>query len=156
MALSAIMVEAYKKYILASLLHTGSVETLPKHTSSIVLRNMKLCCLPYLELSNAFATHDQDEVNKVLTLHQNVFQKDKNLGLALQVAAYVSRLNVKRLTKTYLTLSSADIAKMCKLKTPQEAEAVVAKMVRCPAGERGWARGAGMWEVRSSLVRRFG
>eukprot|EP00698_Gefionella_okellyi_P024895 TRINITY_DN891_c0_g1_i3.p1 TRINITY_DN891_c0_g1~~TRINITY_DN891_c0_g1_i3.p1 ORF type:complete len:430 (+),score=84.12 TRINITY_DN891_c0_g1_i3:71-1360(+) len=129
LALSAIMVESYKKYILASLLGSGSVPMLPKTTSGIVLRNLKLTCAPYLDLVNACSTHDVGEVGKVLQTHSQVFTKDKNFGLAKQAYDAQSRLNIQRLTKTFLTLSSADMASQCKLKTPKEAEDVVAGMI---------------------------
>jgi COP9 signalosome complex subunit 3 len=137
MALSLIMVEAYKKYVLASLLAQGQMPSLPKSTSSIVQRNMKLCALAYFELGNAFSTYDMGEVLKVANAHQQVFQKarrvlcivdsslcclysaivavvsiltfvclqDKNIGLVQQVILSLPRLNVKRLTKTYASLS---------------------------------------------------
>lgn len=43
MAVSHIMLEAYKKYILVSLILHGKVQQLPKYTSQIVARFIKVC-----------------------------------------------------------------------------------------------------------------
>ena len=43
MAVSHIMLEAYKKYILVSLILHGKVQQLPKYTSQIVGRFIKVC-----------------------------------------------------------------------------------------------------------------
>lgn len=42
MAVSHIMLEAYKKYILVSLILHGKVQLLPKYTSQIVVRFIKV------------------------------------------------------------------------------------------------------------------
>lgn len=129
LALSAIMVEAYKKYILASLLGTGSVPQLPKHTAAVVTRHLKQCCTPYLELATAYSTHDVAEVRKVVQTHAAAYVKDKNHGLVCQALEAQSRLNIQRLTKTYLVASSAEMASSCKLKDAREAETIVARMI---------------------------
>ena len=129
LALSAIMVETYKKYILASLLGTGSVPQLPKHTAAVVMRNLKLCCVPYLEFSTAYSTHDVTEVQKVVQTHAQVYMKDKNYGLVRRALEAQSRLNIKRLTNTYLVASTAEMASNCKLHDAKEAETIVARMI---------------------------
>ncbi|KAH9330357.1 hypothetical protein KI387_002465, partial [Taxus chinensis] len=42
-SLTAITVEAYKKYVLVSLIHTGQVPSFPKYTPAVVQRNLKTC-----------------------------------------------------------------------------------------------------------------
>jgi len=73
--LSAVMVEAYKKYILISLIVHGKVVSLPRFTSSVVQRYTKSALPQYQEFATAFATHSTDELHKIAELHHEVFQK---------------------------------------------------------------------------------
>jgi len=131
--LSAIMVEAFKKYILVSLIVHGQVGSLPKYVSSVVHRHIKNLCPQYQEFASAFATHNSDEVHKCAALHAELFKKDGNFGLVKQSIQSLDTNNIKRLTQTYLTLSLQDIAVSVKLPGPAEAERAVLKMIE--AGE---------------------
>lgn len=138
MTLSAIMVEAYKKYVLASLLVHGQLLPMPKHTSAVVQRSLKSLTGPYGELANAYSTSSTDELHKVATAHSQVFDKDKNFGLVKQVIQSLYRRNIQRATQTYLTISLADIADTVKLAAPplppaKEAEKRIVRMIE--AGE---------------------
>ncbi|KAK3413027.1 hypothetical protein EUGRSUZ_I01664 [Eucalyptus grandis] len=100
-AINAIAVEAYKKYILVSLIHYGQFSTsLPKYASSAAQRNLKNFC------------------------------QDKNLGLVKQVVSSMYKHNIQRLTQTYLTLSLQDIANTVQLGSPKEAEMHVLQMIQ--------------------------
>ncbi|KAF6161400.1 hypothetical protein GIB67_009279 [Kingdonia uniflora] len=99
--LNAITVEAYKKYILISLIHNGQFSTtLPKYTSSIAGRHLKN------------------------------YSQDNNVGLVKQVVSSLYKRNIQRLTQTYLTLSFQDIASTAQLSTPKEAEMHVLQMIQ--------------------------
>lgn len=123
------MVEAFKKYVLVSLLVQGKYTGLSKHASSVVHRHMKTYCNAYVEFANAFATHEMEKVVKVATENQERFQSDYNFGLVKQCIQALARSNIQRLTQTYLTLSLADIAKAINLPSPKEAEQYLLKMV---------------------------
>jgi len=127
--LSAIMVECYKKYVLVSLLHAGQVAAVPKYTSSIVQRHLKGTCPQYQEFANAYSTNSTDEVHKVAAEHHDAFQKDGNFGLVKQCIQALYRSNIKRHTRTYLTLSLDQIATSVKLSGPKEAEKYVLRMI---------------------------
>ncbi|XP_042461666.1 COP9 signalosome complex subunit 3-like isoform X4 [Zingiber officinale] len=98
--LNAIAVEAYKKYILVSLILNGQVPSFPKYTSSAALRNLKS------------------------------YTQDSNLGLVKQVLSSLYKHNIQRLTQTYLTLSLQDIANVAQLNSPKEAEMRVLQMIQ--------------------------
>ncbi|OMP05542.1 hypothetical protein COLO4_08766 [Corchorus olitorius] len=99
--INAIAVEAYKKYILVSLIHNGQFSTsLPKYASSVAQRNLKNFC------------------------------QDNNLGLVKQVVSSMYKRNIQRLTQTYLTLSLQDIANTVHLNSPKEAEMHVLQMIQ--------------------------
>lgn len=134
LTLSAIMVEAYKKYVLVSLLVHGQLVPMPKHTSSVVQRSLKTLCSQYGELATAYSTSSTDEVHKVATTHSGIFDKDKNFGLVKQVIQSLYRRNIQRATQTYLTISLADIADTVKLSNPpqppaKEAEKRIVRMI---------------------------
>ena len=123
------MVEAFKKYVLVSLLAQGKYTGLSKQTSGFVQRGVKKCCNPYIEFANAFATHEMEKVVKVATQYEATFRKENNFGLVKQCIQALARSNIQRLTQTYLTLSLADIAKAVNLQSPKEAEQYLFKMV---------------------------
>jgi len=127
--LSAVMVEAYKKLILVSLIANGQVAAIPKYTSTVVHRHIKNACPQYQELANAFATHNTDEVHKCAAAYAEVFQKDGNFGLVKQCIQALYSSNIKRHTQTYLILSLRDIAESVKLPGANEAERAVLRMI---------------------------
>jgi len=127
--LSAIMVECYKKYVLVSLLHYGQVLQVPKYTSSIVQRHLKSTCPQYQEFANAYSTNSTDEVHKVAGEHMESFKKDGNFGLVKQCIQALYRSNIKRHTRTYLTLSLDQISSSVKLSGAKEAEKFVLRMI---------------------------
>jgi len=123
------MVEAFKKYILVSLILTGQLAPLPKYVSSVVHRHIKNICPQYQDLAASFSTYNAEEVLKCVTSNVELFKKDGNFGLVKQCIQSLSRNNIKRLTQTYLTLSLQDIAVSVKLTGPAEAERAVLKMI---------------------------
>eukprot|EP00761_Pharyngomonas_kirbyi_P009200 gb/GECH01009215.1/.p1 GENE.gb/GECH01009215.1/~~gb/GECH01009215.1/.p1 ORF type:complete len:430 (+),score=68.39 gb/GECH01009215.1/:1-1290(+) len=125
---TAIMVEAYKKYILVSLLSQGKASALSGKASPI-FRHLKAYTSEYLNLSSAYETYSVDKVSEVVAKHKENFQKDDNYGLVKQCIQALYRLNIQRLTQTYLTLSLENIAETVGLKNAEEAELRVLEMV---------------------------
>lgn len=128
-AVSAIAVEAYKKYVLVSLIAEGSVPSLPRYTSSSVIRTIGGKCRAYDALADAFGKYNVQEVARCVDHDKAVFKADGNLGLVKRCQAELTRLMVVRLTRTYLTLSLADIAQHVGLGSPQEAEHLILRVV---------------------------
>ncbi|XP_019867891.1 COP9 signalosome complex subunit 3 [Aethina tumida] len=128
-AISHIMLEAYKKYILVSLLLHGKVQTVPKYASTVVTRFMKPLSQPYHDFANAFTLNNATELNNLLTKHTEVFVKDHNMGLVKQVSSVLYKKNIQRLTKTFLTLSLSDVASRVGLPTPGDAERHILSMI---------------------------
>lgn len=128
-ALSAIVLESYKKFVLVSLLANGTVESLPKATSPIVQRTLKGGLPGYSEFITAFSTHDPEEVHKAANVHAETFTRDRNFGLVKQCIQSLYRRNILRHTQTYLTLSLSDISTSVKLENPAAAEKAVLRMI---------------------------
>ncbi|KAJ8877951.1 hypothetical protein PR048_022414 [Dryococelus australis] len=128
MAVSHIMLEAYKKYILVSLILHGKLQPLPKYTSQVVGRFIKPLSQPYLDLSSAYGTN-LGELRAVVNKYQESFSRDNNMGLCKQVVASLYKKNIQRLTKTFLTLSLSDVASRVQLSGPTDAEKYILNMI---------------------------
>ncbi|KAF0684404.1 Aste57867_23639 [Aphanomyces stellatus] len=105
-ALSAIAIEAYKKYILVSLLATGDVPPLPKSAPLIVSRNIDSHVAPFLAFATAFKSLD------IVQLHDSAadISGGGHGGLVKQCIAALKKKRVQQLTLTYTTVSLAKLA----------------------------------------------
>ena len=128
--ISQIMVESYKKFILISLISKGKLPMLPKYTSRIVLNQIKPICSIYHELASAFICYDQEKFNSLCQKYQDLFQQDRNMGLIKQLQQSFYKKNIQKLTKTYITLSLADMASKVKLPSAKEAENIMLNMIK--------------------------
>uniref|UniRef100_A0A8C0Y523 COP9 signalosome subunit 3 n=1 Tax=Cyprinus carpio carpio TaxID=630221 RepID=A0A8C0Y523_CYPCA len=99
MAVSHIMLEAYKKYILVSLILHGKVQQLPKYTSQIVGRFIKPLSNAYHELAQVYASNNPSELRAVVSRHGETFTRDNNSGLVKQCLSSLYKKNIQRLTK---------------------------------------------------------
>lgn len=134
-AVSHVMLEAYKKYLLVGLLVHGdrpkdSVLSLPKFTSPIVAKFLKPLCAAYNEIVRAYHVNAPEELRGVVTKYQEVLQTDENWGLVQQVVQSQTRTNIKKLTKTFITLSLSDVASRVGLEGPVQAEREIVEMIR--------------------------
>lgn len=129
MAVSHIMLEAYKKYLLVSLILHGKVVPMPKYTSQVVGRFIKPLSQPYHELATVYATNNTEELRTAVNKYQETFTRDGNMGLTKQVVASLDKKNIQRLTKTFLTLSLSDVASRVKLSSPAQAERYILNMI---------------------------
>ncbi|KAK3091308.1 hypothetical protein FSP39_018814, partial [Pinctada imbricata] len=129
MAVSHIMLEAYKKYILVALILQGKVPNLPKYTSQVVARYIKPLCQPYHDLASSYSTNNPSDLRMTVNKHQETYNRDNNMGLVKQCVTSSYKKNIQRLTKTFLTLSLSDMASRVQLSGPKEAEKYVLHMI---------------------------
>ncbi|XP_074111572.1 COP9 signalosome subunit 3 [Cotesia typhae] len=129
MAVSHIMLEAYKKFILVSLILHGKIVNIPKYASQVLIRFIRPLSQPYCELATAYSTNSCEEVQGVINKYREVFVRDHNLGLVKQVLSYLYKKNIQRLTKTFLTLSLSDVASRVQLPGPADAEKYILNMI---------------------------
>jgi len=135
-AVSHIMLEAYKKYQLVGLLVHGDKPkafkenlALPKYTSPIVNKFLKPLCSAYSEIVTAYQSNNASELRGVVTKYQELLTTDNNMGLVQQVVASQTRTNIRRLTRTFITLSLGDLANRVGLPTPQLVEKEIVGMI---------------------------
>ncbi|KXS10310.1 hypothetical protein M427DRAFT_159499 [Gonapodya prolifera JEL478] len=108
---SAIMVEAHKKYVLASLIAHGKVRPLAKTTSAIVHKAAKAKLGAYTEFATAFESGSASRVAAEYRKARDTFIRDGNDGLANQAIKCLTTRSIAKLTQTYVTLSLDDIGK---------------------------------------------
>ncbi|KAJ6424063.1 hypothetical protein OIU84_024940 [Salix udensis] len=118
-SINAIAVEAFKKYVLVSLIYNG------QYYSSLAWM-----CILYIELANTYSIGKISELETYIQTNREKFDSDNNLGLVKQVVSSMYKRNIQRLTQTYLTLSLQDIANTVQLSSPKEAEMHVLQMIQ--------------------------
>eukprot|EP00871_Galdieria_phlegrea_P004182 jgi/Galph1/4765/GphlegSOOS_G3489.1 len=111
---SDVTVDAYKKYILVSLIVKGTVEPLGKF---------------YMTFAKEFAERNVDKLQHEMENHRSAFEQDLHWGLVKQVFKSFKRNGIQNLTRTFLTLSLDDIAKQLTLSSSQEAEQLLLDMI---------------------------
>jgi len=116
------MVEAYKKYVLVSLILEGQVGFLSRNSSQHFLRFIKQKCPAYEEIVNSYQTRSIEDLDKCISSYYDIFKKDKILGLVNQVRQSLYKDNIAKLTKTYLTLSLKNISDFAKINDIGEVE----------------------------------
>jgi len=87
-------------------------------------------CQPYEDFATSFSTRSVIDLHKVGENNAEVFIKDGNMGLVKQAIQALTRQNIQRLTKTYLTLSLANISEQVNLSNAAETERKVFKMIQ--------------------------
>lgn len=128
-AISYIMIEAYKKYILVSLILHGKIFNLPRYTSQVVNRYIKPSSQQYQELANAYQMSSCEVVLNVINKHRQHFANDRNMGLVKQVLNCLYKRNIQNLTNTFITLSLSDVASRIQLSGAIDAEKYVLNMI---------------------------
>lgn len=131
--MSQIMVESYKKFVLVSIIHLGTVPTLPKLSPPLIERVLKPVCQAYLEIIPAYQSGDPSVLQRTVLKYNDTYQRDKNKGLVKQVVKALHRKNILKLTNTFLKMSIADLAQRVSLPSTAEGEEHLMAMIE--AGE---------------------
>ena len=129
-AISQIMVESYKKFLLISLILKGKLILLPKYTSRLVINQIKPLCSAYHELANSFVNFDLEKLNMCIQKYYIFYEQDHNMGLVKQLKQSLFKKNIQKLTKTFITLSLNDMAVKVKLSNSKDAEYYVLNMIK--------------------------
>lgn len=130
--MSQVMVESYKKFVLVSLIHLGTVPTLPKLSPPLIERVLKPVCQAYLDIIPAYQSGDPMELQRTITKYYDIYQRfvidfiflvnnksdldfeyifrDKNKGLIKQVVKSLNKKNIHKLTNTFLNMSISDLS----------------------------------------------
>ncbi|ALC43544.1 CSN3 [Drosophila busckii] len=129
MAMSHIMLEAYKKFLMVSLIVEGKIAYIPKN-AQVIGRFMRPLANHYHDLVNVYGNSSSEELRIIILKYSDAFTRDNNIGLAKQVATSLYKRNIQRLTKTFLTLSLSDVASRVQLPSALEAERYILNMIK--------------------------
>ncbi|KAJ5543037.1 hypothetical protein N7535_005461 [Penicillium sp. DV-2018c] len=110
-SVSLIMVEAYKKWVLVSLLEKGKLCSPPSLTTPHVARVYQALARPYISLAHAFERGDLKSLEAEFNAAHGVWCTDHNLGLVSQVMDAFFSQTVIKLGKTFAALTVADLIK---------------------------------------------
>lgn len=126
---SLVILEAYKKFVFASLISTGVCEPLSKYFIPSIQRHNKHYMI-YDDLVAVYGSGSIESLHKFIVQHRETLIKDGNFGLAKQLFTALRRRIVHSLTKTFLTLSIEDIAQRIQAENAAEAEAFVVSCIK--------------------------
>ena len=122
---------------------------LPKYASPVVTKYIKQLCPGYHDLVNAYYSNKRDEIQNAVQRYSEAFEADQNMGLVNQVCPALREIikqsvseiqtlqvlhsqlktSVKRLTKTFVTLSLSELATRVGLENAAAAEKLVVRMI---------------------------
>ena len=109
--ISSVMVEAYKKWVLAGVLFNGEAPAVPRAISKNNLRNMKALARPYDCLVEAFASGGPIRLKMEVEEGQSIWLHDCNFGLVVQVLEALRKFSVIRLANIYTALPLTEVAR---------------------------------------------
>mmetsp|Transcript_17211 Transcript_17211/g.42215 ORF Transcript_17211/g.42215 Transcript_17211/m.42215 type:complete len:442 (-) Transcript_17211:162-1487(-) len=128
--ISRIQADAYRKYVLSSLIEKGEVSIPAKQqlTVGVLQKCRENAGQSYSKLNQAYKEPVEALKRKIFE-SKSVYESDDNWGLAKQVLRAKKMENVKQLRKTYITLSFADVAKFGDLSGVDEAKEFISEMI---------------------------
>eukprot|EP01083_Nonionella_stella_P033656 92104_1 len=134
-SLSLIQCDAYKKYVLISLIRKQHLVSLPRYTPRILTRYFPKFCGEYLDLNSAFDSNansevvGKDKLAAIVEKNHSVYLKDHNWGLVKKVITSMQCHSVSKLTSVYTKLSIKKVQTLCRFETEQDAKQCVIAMI---------------------------
>ena len=107
---SMFQVEAYKKWLLVGLIHTGETPKAPKGANTSIMKSVKAISKPYDCLAEAFQTKDPVRFQAEVNEGTQFWREDLNIGLMRAVMDSFRKFAVIRLGKTFTAISLAEVA----------------------------------------------
>lgn len=120
-AVSLIMVDAYKKWLLVGLLIDGKGASTPKAMSGNAGKSMRALAKPYDCVVDAFRSHKEERLRGEIQEGLEEWNKDGNYGLMREVYNSLRKFQVIRLSQTFAALSVEEVATRTST-TPQDAQ----------------------------------
>ena len=108
---SIVQVEAYKRFVLVGLLHNNRIPKAPKTANPSAMKNVRAIAKAYDCLADAFKSQGSDRFRAEVAEGQSLWSQDCNAGLVLQLFDAFRKYAVIRLSKTFVALSIAEVAR---------------------------------------------
>uniref|UniRef100_A0A5S6Q0Z0 COP9 signalosome complex subunit 3 n=1 Tax=Trichuris muris TaxID=70415 RepID=A0A5S6Q0Z0_TRIMR len=122
-----ILTQAYKKWVLTSLLVNGQVGLLPTYTTSFGRFNSGGFGW-YCNLADAYTRENFADLERICALRHDVFKQDGNHGLVNQVKRQCKKKHISALNNVYAVMSLDTVAERCQLRNAEEAERLLLDM----------------------------
>lgn len=122
---SAIQMEAMKKLSLVQLIRYGTLKSLPKYVPALFSKAIKQSA--YGQFAKVYPA---GQIQQAAEKEQKTFFADFNVGLVKEAIDVAPRWKLRTLTKTYLTLSLAEIGKEIGMADDVILRSLVENMVR--------------------------
>lgn len=106
---SVIQVNAYKKFVILSLIVNGKMEPIPYITDSVATKTYKVLGKVYNEFSKVYERQNREEIKDLYFKHRSVFIEDKNNKLVKHAINSLSYHEIYRFREIYTSISIIDI-----------------------------------------------
>ncbi|KAK6841338.1 hypothetical protein PG989_010109 [Apiospora arundinis] len=133
---SKIMAEAYKKWVLVSLLSKGKLVSLPSHTGPAASKNFQILGKPYKDVASLFDTTNAGDLRSEVEKSSQVWQEDNNVGLIREVLSAYQEWQIKNLQNVFSKISIPEIRHQTKsaqtgniLNSDDDIEALIRNMI---------------------------
>lgn len=135
--ISKIMVDAYKKWVLVSLLCNGKLEEVPPYTGSVASKAYSVIAKPYKDIAALFETESAAELKAEVEKNGGTeWQEDANTGLVQEVLSAYQRWQIIGLRQIYSKVSIPEIRQQTKsaqtgsiLNKDEDVETLVQNMI---------------------------
>ncbi|SPN97419.1 related to COP9 signalosome complex subunit 3 [Cephalotrichum gorgonifer] len=111
-AVSSIMVQAFYKWVLVSLILHGRIIGLPGSPSAATTLAYETSGEPYVRLDTYFAEEDASGLLEHKRQHKSTFAADRNLGLVDEVLVSFQKWQIVRLGDLYSKISISEIRQL--------------------------------------------
>ncbi|KAK8140270.1 hypothetical protein PG984_000336 [Apiospora sp. TS-2023a] len=133
---SKIMAEAYKKWVLVSLLSKGKIIPLPSYTGPAAAKAYQTLGKPYREVASLFDTTNAEELRSEVEKSSQIWQDDQNVGLMKEVLSAYQEWQIKNLQNVFSKISITEIRQQTKsaqtganLNSDDDIEALIQNMI---------------------------
>lgn len=108
-AVSKIMIDAYKKWVLVGLLLEGKPLNLPKVTNSQAAKAYHAIAKPYESVAQIFETGTAARLKAEVDIGNQAWNNDCNMGLILHVLAAYQKNHIRGLANIYTKMSIQEV-----------------------------------------------
>jgi 26S proteasome regulatory subunit N3 len=113
--------------------------------------SLKKALAPYLEIVQAVRVGDLSLFQSALSRHEKLFHQDKTYSLILRLRHNVIKTGVRMISLAYSRISLKDLTKKLHLDSEEDAEYIVAKVIRDGVIEAKVNHGKGWVESREKM-----
>lgn len=109
-AVSRIMVEAYKKWILVNLILTGKAATFPPHIPTACAKAFSTLCKPYDSVAIIFENGTAGRLKSEVEFAWKIWSDDGNRELMTEILAAYQKTQIRKLANIYTKITLTEVA----------------------------------------------